>query len=170
MPEQKNAAKGKSKKNGVRKNGVVKEMCRSVRNASIGTQYKTVRAKEKQRFPISVVIGAVITTVLFMFIIFSFMQISQIQADIADMKSTMRALEKEERKLSMELEGKYSSKIETLAADIGLSGESRVTYYLYDDKSIEVTEVIDPEDEEESSNTLMSAVSRSFRKFIEFME
>ncbi len=170
MHAQKNTSNANGKKSTGRKNEAVRKMCRSVRDASVGTQYKTVRSKEKQRFPIFMIVTAAVFTMLFMFIIFSFMQISQIQADIADMKSTIRSLEKEERKLSMELEGKYSSKIETLAADMGLSGENRTTYYLDDEKHIEVTEVIDPEDTEDDSNTLMSAVSRSFRKFIEFME
>ncbi|MBO5023793.1 MAG: hypothetical protein J6D11_05750 [Clostridia bacterium] len=167
MPQNKNAVKKNSSPKG---DGFFKKTCRTLADASLGTEYKTVSAEEKQRFPVTIIIAAIITTALFMFVIFSFMQISQIQTDIAEMESTIRSLEKEERKLSMELEGKYSSKIESLAADMGLSGESHVTYYLEDESSSEVLEAVDPEKDSEKTNTLMNAVSKSFKKFIEFME
>ncbi len=167
MPKNKNAVKNS---NVQKKDGFFKKTCKTLADASLGTEYKTVSAEEKQRFPVIMIIAALITTALFMLIIFSFMQISQIKADMAKMESTIRSLEKEERKLSMELEGRYSSKIESLAADMGLSGESRVTYYLDDESSSEIMEAVDPEGENKSSNTLMNAVSKSFRKFIEFME
>lgn len=167
MPENKNAIKN----TGTQKSGgFVKKTCKTFVDASLGTEYKTVAAAEKTRFPVTAIIIAVITTALFMFVIFSFMQISHIKSEIAKMESTIHSLEKEERKISMELEGRYSSKIESLAKDMGLSGESHVTYYLDDGLSSEVMEAIDPEKESENTNTLMNAVSKSFKKFIEFME
>lgn len=177
MPKQKNAVKkSDAKKTNEKKvraakgNGLIGKATKVLKEASLGTEYKTAPSEEKSRFPFTLVIGAAVMTVLFMFIIFSFMQISQIRSDIAQMQSTIRSLEKKERTLTMELEGEYSSKIDSVAAEMGLSGESRVTRYLDDDNSPEVAEAVDPEDEGESTNTLMSAVSRSFRKFIEFME
>ncbi|MBE6654347.1 MAG: DUF948 domain-containing protein [Ruminococcaceae bacterium] len=167
MPKNKNAVK---EPRAQKKDGFFKKTCKTLADASLGTEYKTVAAEGKQRFPVMMIIAAVVTTALFMLIIFSFMQISQIRSDMAKMEATIRSLEKEERKLSMELEGRYSSKIESLAADMGLSGESRVTYYLDDGSSAEIMEAVDPAEEGKNSNTLMSAVSKSFRKFIEFME
>ena len=167
MAENKNAVKKNAANKG---DGFVKKTCKTLVDASLGTEYKTVTATEKARFPLAAIAVALITTVLFMFVIFSFMQISQIQSDIAKMEDTIHSLQKEERKLSMELEGRYSSKIESLAKDMGLSGESHVTYYLDDGSSPEVMEAVDPEGESENTNTLMNAVSKSFRKFIEFME
>lgn len=140
-------------------------------NVSTNTEYNTVKAKEKSRFPLSVVICAVIATLLFMYIVFSFMQISQIKSDMADMNSEIHALQREEKKISTELEGKYSSKIESLAYDMGLSGKNSGAIYLDNGALLEVTEIIYPEKTPGSaSNSLMSAVSRSFRKFLEFMD
>ncbi len=177
MPKQKNVVKKndgkKADENKVRAakgSGLIAKTTKAINDASLGTEYKTVPSEEKARFPFTLVIGAAVMTVLFMFIIFSFMQISQIKSDIAQMQSTIRSLEKKERTLTMELEGEYSSKIDSVSAEMGLSGESHVTRYLDDDSSPEVAEAVDPEDEGESTNTLMSAVSRSFKKFIEFME
>lgn len=164
MPKQKTKAKSTAKKE---KND---SLARSIRKASVGTKYETTRSEGTRRFPIFLVLGFAVLTAILMSIIFSFMQISQIQADIAEMRSTIRSLENEERKISRELEGEYSSQIESLAEDIGLSGGNRVTYYISKDAPTEVREVIDPDEENGSSNTLMSAVSRSLKRFIEFLE
>ncbi|MGN1096166.1 MAG: hypothetical protein ACI4QR_07225 [Eubacteriales bacterium] len=155
------------KNNGKKRSGILGTMY----SASMNTKYKTVRSAEKRKFPLLIIACAVITTLLFMFIVFSFMQITQIKADIADMNAAVRTLQKEERKITMELEGKYSSKIESIASDMGLSGGDANTIYLENDKSLEITEIITPEKPLDSTmNSLMSAVGKSLRKFIEFID
>lgn len=164
MPKQKTPLKSTATKE---KND---SLAKTIRKASVGTKYETTRSEGTRRFPIFLVLGFAVLTAVLLSIIFSFMQISQIQAEIAEMKSTIRTLEKEERKISRELEGEYSSQIESLAEDIGLSGGNRITYYISKDAPTEVHEVIDPDEGKESSDTLMSAVSRSLKRFIEFLE
>ena len=95
MPKNKNAVK---EPRAQKKDGFFKKTCKTLADASLGTEYKTVAAEEKQRFPVMMIIAAAVTTALFMLIIFSFMQISQIRSDMAKMESTIRSLEKEERK------------------------------------------------------------------------
>ena len=132
----------------------------------------TVAAKEKKRFPVIILAGAVVTTMLFMVIVASFMQISQIQTEMKQMESTIRTLKEDERKLGMELEGRYSSKIESLAADMGLTGAHRQPTYLGDGEKPTTEEIVEEEtkEQEKKINSLMSAFSRSFKKFLEFID
>lgn len=140
-------------------------------NISTNTKYNTVKSQEKARFPFMTVFAAIIATALFMIIVFSFMQISQVKADIAEINSAVHTLQKQERKIVAELDGKYSSKIGSLASDMGLSKTGGGDVYLSNNEKPEMTEMISPEKDSPSTiNTLMSAVSRSFRKFLEFME
>ena len=100
------------------------------------------------------------------------MQISQIQTEMKQMESTVRQLKDEERKLGMELEGRYSSKIESLAADMGLTGAYRQPTYLGDNEKLSTEEIVEEEtkEQEKKVNSLMSAFSRSFKKFLEFID
>lgn len=132
----------------------------------------TENSTEKKRFPFFAVGTIALATVMFMVIVSSFMQISQIQAEMKEMEATIRELKAEERKLSMELEGKYSSKIESVAADMGLSGTYHKTYYLESDEAGNTEESVASDEAESTStvNSLMSAFSRSFKKFLEFID
>lgn len=145
---------------------------RTIRSTYFGSVNNTVDATEKKRFPLLIIAGTAITTVLFMVIVSSFMQISQIQADMKKMEADIRSLKAEERKLSMELEGRYSSKIESIAADMGLSGKYYQPNYLTDGNSGATEEIVEEETKEQENkiNSLMSAVSRSFKKFLEFID
>jgi hypothetical protein len=132
----------------------------------------TVAATEKKRFPVLIVAGSVVTTMLFMVIVASFMQISQIQPEMKQMEATIRQLKDDERKLGMELEGRYSSNIESLAADMGLTGDKRRPTYLGDDEKLPTEEIVEEENKEQKKkvNSLMSAFSQSFKKFLEFID
>ena len=145
---------------------------RTIRSTYKSTVSNTVDAKEKKRFPILIIAGTAVTTALFMVIVASFMQISQIQAEIKQTENAIRELREEERKLSMELEGRYSSKIESIAADMGLTGAYRQPHYLGDDQKLTTEEIVDDDTKEkdEKVNSLMSAFSRSFKKLLEFID
>jgi hypothetical protein len=147
-------------------------LVKTLRSAYSSTLKNTVEAKDKKRFPVLIVAGSVATTMLFMVIVASFMQISQIQTEMKQMEATIRALKEDERKLGMELEGRYSSKIESLAADMGLTGAYRQPTYLGDEESLPTEEVVEEETKEqkEKVNSLMSAFSQSFKKFLEFID
>ncbi|MBQ9746711.1 MAG: hypothetical protein IJW21_07805 [Clostridia bacterium] len=145
---------------------------RTIRSTYFGSVNNTVDATEKKRFPLLVIAGTALTTVLFMVIVSSFMQISQIQADMKKMEADIRSLKADERKLSMELEGRYSSKIESIAADMGLSGKYYQPNYLSDGEASATEEIVEEENKEQETkvNSLMSAFSRSFKKFLEFID
>lgn len=138
----------------------------------ISSASNTEKATEKKRFPLLAIGTTAIATVLFLVIVASFMQISQIQAEMKIMESNIRELRAEERKLSMELEGRYSSKIESVAADMGLSGKYHPTYYIESKNDGETEEIVENEAKEETTknNSLLNAISRSFSKFIEFID
>ena len=138
----------------------------------VSSASNTEKAAEKKRFPLLAIGTTAIATVLFFVIVASFMQISQIQAEMKVMESNIRQLRAEERKLSMELEGRYSSKIESVAADMGLSGKYHPTYYLESDNDGQTEEIVETEAKEEpvKNNSLLNAISRSFSKFIEFID
>ena len=100
------------------------------------------------------------------------MQISQIQAEMKQMEATIRELKDDERKLGMELEGRYSSNIISDAADMGLTGAKREPHYLGGNEKPATEEIVEEEtkEQEEKVNSLMSAFSRNFKKFLEFID
>ena len=118
---------------------------RTIQSTYRSTLNNTVVSKEKKRFPILIIAGTAVTTALFMVIVASFMQISQIQAEIKQMEAEIRLLKDDERKLGMELEGRYSSKIESIAADMGLTGKKYQPHYLGDDEKLTTEEIVDEE-------------------------
>ena len=144
---------------------------RTIRSTYSSTVKNTVVAKEKKRFPVLVIAGTIVTTALFMVIVASFMQISQIQAEMKQIEASIRDLKDEERKLGMELEGRYSSNIISDAADMGLTGKYYQPHYLSNEKlSTEEIVEADTKENEKTVNSLMSAFSRSFKKFLEFID
>lgn len=158
-----------------RKERMAKEpgfILKTIRSTYFSSVSNTVDSTEKKRFPILAIAGTAVTTALFLVIVASFMQISQIQADMKQMEASIRTLKDEERKLSMELEGRYSSKIESIAADMGLSGKYYQPHYLGDGEENKTEEIVEEESKEteEKVNSLLSAFSRSFKKILEFID
>ena len=73
-----------------------------------GDRYSTVRAKGRTPFPLALIIGMIVATVLFMFIIFSFVQVSELSSEISSMKGDIKSLSAEAKTLEGRLDYKYT--------------------------------------------------------------
>lgn len=136
-----------------------------------GDRYNTVKAKSRTPFPLAFIIGMLIATVLFMFIIFSFVQVSELSSDILNMKSEIKNLSAEAKTLEGRLDYKYSkSEIEETASRLGLDSSRKTTVYFESEGSEDVSEVIEPESTLGGAiDSLLSAISKNFGKLIEFL-
>ena len=117
------------------------------------------------------IVGAVVFTVLFMFIIFTFVQISDLSSEVSKMKNTLNSLSSEEQTLKGQLEYKYSQfEIENTSSQLGLSSRKNTTVYFESEESADVSEVIEQENTLGSRiNTLLGAISKNFEKLIDFL-
>ena len=165
--EKKSALKEKAKKNKQKKSGPLFSLINYLRTSS---STNTEVSSEKKKFPILAILTSIAATAMFMVIVASFMQMSQMQAEMKALQSEIRSLNSEQRELSMELEGRYSSKIESIASDLGLSGKYHTTYYI--DSSEEISENVESIEEEKKSSesSLLNAIGNSLKKFLEFMD
>ena len=88
-----------------------------------GDGYETVKG-ERTPFPFAVIGIAVVTTALFLIIIFSLGRISELSSEIASMKKEMVTLSEKEDKLRGDLGHKYSFReIGSAAAELGLADD-----------------------------------------------
>lgn len=136
-----------------------------------GDRYDTVREKKSSPFPITVIIGMLVMTVLFMFIVFSFVQVSELSSEISKMKSDIKALSAEAATLEGQLGFKHTkSQIESAASDLGLDSSRKTTVYFEGESSEDVSEVVEPESTLGGAiDTLLSAIAKNFNRFIEFI-
>lgn len=136
-----------------------------------GDRYSTVRAKGRTPFPLALIIGMIVATVLFMFIIFSFVQVSELSSEISSMKGDIKSLSAEAKTLEGRLDYKYTkSEIESTASSLGLDSSRRTTVYFEGEASEDVSEVIEPENALGGAiDSLLSAIAKNFGKIIEFL-
>ena len=177
LPAEKDAGKGKkdekNKKEKAPKEKKQNLLSKTIESLLASSRSNTEASTEKKRFPLLAISATVAATAMSMVIVASFMQISQIQADMKNMQAQIRELNATERELSMELEGRYSSKIESIASDMGLSGKYHPTYYLDgtgEENTAPETSEEEDESKKKSENSLLNAISHSFKKFLEFLE
>ena len=166
--EQKNKiSTEKANKSKPKKNGPLFSL---IQNLKTSSSNNTEISSEKKKFPLLAIFTSIAATAMFMVIVASFMQMSQMQAEMKALQSEIRSLNSEERELSMELEGRYSSKIESIASDLGLSGKYHTTYYI--DGSEEDSENVEDTGEEKntSGSSLLNAIGNSLKKFLEFID
>ena len=106
-----------------------------------------------------------------MFIIFSFVQVSELSSEILNMKSEIKDLSAEAKTLEGRLDYKYSkSEIEETASRLGLDSSRKTTVYFESEGSEDVSEVIEPESTIGGAiDSLLSAISKNFGKLIEFL-
>lgn len=136
-----------------------------------GDRYKTVREKKSSPFPVALIIGMFVATVLFMFIIFSFVQVSELSSEISGMKSDIKALTAEAATLEGQLDYKHTkSQIEATASELGLDSSRKTTVYFEGESSEDISEIVEPESTLGGAiDSLLSAIAKNFNKFIEFM-
>ncbi len=136
-----------------------------------GDRYDTVREKKSSPFPIALIIGMLVMTVLFMFIVFSFVQVSELSSEISEMKSEIKALSAEAATLEGQLDYKHTkSQIESTASELGLDPSRKTTVYFEGESSEDISEIVEPESTLGGAiDTLLSAIAKNFNRFIEFM-
>lgn len=100
-----------------------------------GKGYRTVKG-EKTPFPTAVVVCSFAATILFLALVFAFIKVSNISAEIAGMKKELITLSSEKDTLQGELDRKYSfEEIENTARDLGLSKNNGQTVILDEEKT-----------------------------------
>ena len=136
-----------------------------------GVRYSTVKEKARPTVSVSVIIGALIVTALFMLIIFSLVEVSELSADISDMKGEIKTLAGDAKTLEGQLDYRYNkSKIDSVSEELGLGAGKNTTYYFASEDSSDVSEVIEPESELGTTiDSLLSAIGKNFRKVIDFL-
>ena len=136
-----------------------------------GDRYNTVKAKSRAPFPLALIIGMIVATVLFMFIIFSFVQVSELSSEISAMKGDIKDLTAEAKTLEGRLDYKYTkSEIESTASGLGLDSSRKTTVYFESEGSEDVSEVIEPESQIGGAiDSLLSAIAKNFGKIVEFL-
>lgn len=95
-----------------------------------GSGYRTIRG-ERTPFPIVTVACAIVATMLFLILIFSYIGVTELNYDIVKLKKQITSLEQEEEKLQNELDRLYPFPvIESVAESLGLSAENGETVIL----------------------------------------
>lgn len=98
-----------------------------------GVRYKTSKSHEKTVSPIPAILSAIAVTVLFMFLIFSFVKNAELAAEISSMKSDLGKLISEKQTLEGQLDYKYSKfEIEDTLSALGYGTGKNSTVYLED--------------------------------------
>ncbi len=147
--------------------GFVKKYMTDV--SSGGVKYSTVKTGEKKKFPIYIAAFALLITAMLMFIVFSFVQVAQLRADINKMDSEISKVEKEINSRTRDIEAKYKdTDFEARAREMGMT-DSKYMQYLPRDKEENVSTVVYGGDKGKNSGSLLSVIGRGFSKLIEFI-
>ncbi len=128
---------------------------------------RTIKAPKRSPFPIAVVFMSVISTVLFMYMIFNMVQINEVTQDISSMQSQLGNLKTEANELTLELEKKNDlNAIEDYAVNVlGMVKMDQLPKKYVSIDNEEKVEVVKPEPEESTGpvSTIMSAITENFR-------
>ena len=126
----------------------------------------TVRSKKRKMFPIGTVLMLAITTLLLMMMVSNYVVINEYSHEVAELRTELKQLDKEQEKLSSELDQKndYMTMEKYASSVLGMESEDgadKVYIEVDEDDSIEVFEV-----EEDGTKgviaTIMSALSQNF--------
>lgn len=135
-----------------------------------GDEYKTTVSEKRSAFPLFTVVSAVIITVLIMFIVLSFVRISETDAKLSELKSDITAMTQKSDILSSKISDKYSySAIEEKCGEMGLGINSPETVDLTERPEGDITR-LENRGNGESSRAFFSAIYSSFVKLVEFLD
>lgn len=140
--------------------------------AEIEPQIKTVRAKVKMPFPVSVVIVSVICTFLLLFMMFTMAQINEFTREISSLQTNLSKLTKEEEELKLQVELKNNLRVieDTAVNELGMVKSEDVTKKYVVMENDDKVEVVVPETTENSIvNSVMSAIGENFRDMLEYI-
>ncbi len=162
---QTSAPKADARGNAVQKNSRAR---RTVPQAS-QIRIHTVKATKRNPFPTAVVFMSIISTVLFMYLIFNMVQINEATQDISQMQNRLVEMKEESKELTLELEKKNDLKaIEDYAVNVlGMVKMDQLPKKYVSVDNEEKVEVVKPEPEDTTGpvSTIMSAISENFSSF-----
>ncbi len=125
-----------------------------------GNEYETVKTEEKTPFPFAVVGGVIITTALFLMLVFSLIKASELSTDIASMKKELVSVSAKADNLEGEFSRKYPfTEIQQYAEENGFVANGGREVILPN----EATETTDNK-KSESSDSLMNIFTAIIKK------
>ena len=121
-----------------------------------GNEYQTVKG-ERSPFPFAVIAGVIVTTLLFLMLMFSLIRMSELSTSIANMRKELVTVTAKADTLEGEFSRRYPyAEIEAYAEEHGLSADGGRVVILPDEE--ETTE------EKSGSDSLLSAIHAIFQK------
>lgn len=127
-------------------------------HAARNIKIDTIRNKEKTPFPTAIVFTAMMITVLVLYTMINHAEISSVEKEIANMRSEITALQKEETKLRNQLNMRYEkADIERIAIEeLDMVPSSELEREYVDLTNDDKTEIVKYEDEETGFGMLSS--------------
>ncbi len=133
---------------------------------------KTVRAENKKPFPVSALFMAMVCTVLFMFMIVSYVQINEYTLEVSGLRTDLADMVAEDKELTAALEKKNDMlTIEEMAGELGMVKADQLTkkhITLTNEDKIEVVEP-EPTEDETVVTTVMSGLWENFAGLREYL-
>ncbi len=136
------------------------------------SRVKTVRAEKKKPFPVSALFMSLVCTVLFMFMIVSYVQINEYTLEVSNLRTDLADMVAEDKELTAALEKKNDMlTIEEMAAELGMVKADQLTkkhITLTNEDKIEVVEP-EPTEDETVVTTVMSGLWENFAGLREYL-
>lgn len=133
---------------------------------------KTVRAEKKKPFPVSALFMSLVCTVLFMFMIVSYVQINEYTLEVSNLRTDLADMVSQDKELTTALEKKNDMlTIEEMAAEYGMVKADQLTkkhIALTNEDKIEVVEP-EPTEDETVVTTVMSGLWENFAGLREYL-
>ena len=135
--------------------------------------YQTVNAKKKSPFPFSAVLTTFFCTLLFMFMIFNYVQINEYSQSIKEMQSDMETLTGKQKDLRLELDKRNDvTEILKQAEELGMVRTEGVKKIYLDGTGEDMIEITDKgagNTETGFFSDIMSALAQNFRDIAEYL-
>ena len=161
---------GKAKKSTESKPAVKK---RTFEEEAPAYTYQTVNAKKKTPFPLSAVLTTFFCTMLFMFMIFNYVQINEYSQSIKAIRSDMETLNAKQKDLKLELDKRSDiTVILKEAEELGMVRTEGVKKIYLDGAGEDLIEITDKGTEKTESgffSDIMSALVQNFRDIAEYL-
>lgn len=135
--------------------------------------YQTVTAKKKSPFPFSAILATFFCTVLFMYMIFNYVQINECTQSIKAIEADMETLSAKQKELKLELDKRNDiTEILQQAEENGMIRTDGVKKIYLDGTSDDLIEITDKgagKTETGFFSNIMSALAQNFRNIAEYL-
>lgn len=136
---------------------------------------RTVRAQKRHPFPYGTIFAMTICTLLFMYMVFNFVQINEYSLAITNMQEELEDLLLEQQSLSLQLENRNDRNVisEIAENELGMVKMDEVDKIYLDgsgDEKIEITKRPTEATEVDPLSSLLSALFRNFKDLAEYLD